>query len=104
MYSYFVFWHDSEGEFHRLNVCTGVTPRDLYKDAGAFWVAVAKRWFELHKTPLKVSHIRRYYIISDPAHADGVLWPQDGSCDPFAFKLSGAYPGRSTRPLPTKEQ
>lgn len=93
MYSYFVWWHDVDGEFFRLNIATGIRPSEMLERMDEFFASIHKRAAELRWPELK--EIADWRWIIDPAHTDPVIWSNPTTNEKLGvLKLSGKYPGR----------
>jgi hypothetical protein len=92
MYSYFVWLSMPDGDFIRLNVCSGLTPDQVNRWLGEFFKTVDARLEQLKKKE-RVKDAFRFRIILDPSHNDPIIW---SNAKPLgSFKLSGEFPGRS---------
>jgi hypothetical protein len=96
MYSYFVWLSMSNGDFIRLNVCSGLKPEQVNMWLGEFFKVVDKRLEQLKRTE-RVKDAFRFRIIIDPSHND----PDEVTCEEAsemsargAWRLSGEFPGR----------
>jgi len=90
MFSYFVFWRDSDGMLQRINICTS---KKLWNepDATALYEAVHRRCKEL-KISFSMADGSNMRWILDPAETDPVIWSKDAPKG--AAKLAGEFPGR----------
>jgi hypothetical protein len=92
MYSYFVWLSMPDGDFIRLNVCSGLTPGQVSTWLEEFFKAVDARLGQL-KRKERVKDAFRFRIILDPAHNDPNIWTEAKPLG--SFKLSGEFPGRA---------